>query len=102
MLNKKSIFLLAKFSEEPFENSFNNFGELNSNLEIEDTNAFNFPSSPQRKSIRFSVPKKSSEGFFWNPQQTPHFSVEYKSEGFGDDKKMNYSKFSVEKLVKKI
>jgi hypothetical protein len=53
-------------------------------LEIQ---GFYFPVSPPKKSDGFLGPKNSSEGIFRNPIQTPHFSVEYKSEGFGDIKK---------------
>jgi hypothetical protein len=45
---------------------------------------------PHRKSKRFSC-----EGIFRNPRQTPHFSVEYKSEGFGDVQNALYRTLSI-------
>ncbi len=46
------------------------YGKTNSNFQVGEVASQSavFPSSPK-------------------PEQTPHFSVEYKTEGFGDDKR---------------
>ncbi len=78
-------FVINRFHEIKYLN----LGELNSNLKVGDAKAFNSLSSPPKKSPGFLGPKKSSERFLRKPQQTPHFSVEYKTEGFGDIEKNN-------------
>jgi hypothetical protein len=66
------------------------YGKTSSNLQVGEiaSQSIVFPSSPPKKSFDgFLGPKNSTEGIFRKPQQTPYFSVEYKTEGFGDDKK---------------
>ena len=47
---------------------------------------FHSKSLPKKSIEGFLGPKNSSEGIFRNTRQNPHFSVEYKSEGFGDER----------------
>ena len=68
------------------DKEFEDYGKTNSNLQVGEiaSQSAVFPSSPPEKSKGFLGPKNSSEGIFRKPEQTPHFSVEYKTEGFGD------------------
>jgi len=95
----------SKFVNKAFLINLKNFGKINSNLQVGEKALQSdiFPSSPPKKSIEgFLGPKNSSEGIFRNPLQTPHFSVEYKSEGFGDFKNgQNYLRVIEEEHVQK-
>ncbi len=51
--------------------------------------SFYSASPPKKSSKGFLGPKKSSERFFRNPQQTHTFRCGYKSEGFGDNTMKN-------------